>query len=75
MKKIYRNSEIKRETVWDNSPENTSNSSEFFFDLQELEMAFLMERKQAQDYKFFYRLSIAGFYLSLLLFVWHVAVG
>lgn len=42
------------------------------FDLQEIETSLLMERKQMKDYNFYYYLSLAGFYLSLLLFVWHV---
>ena len=42
------------------------------FDLQEIEEAFLLQRKQAKDYLFFYRLSIAGFYLSILFFVLRV---
>lgn len=44
------------------------------FDLQEIEMALLMERKQNEDYNFYYQLSLIGFYLSLLLFLWRVIV-
>ncbi len=44
------------------------------FDLQEIEMALLMERKQNEDYHFYYQLSLFGFYLSLILFFWQVLV-
>jgi hypothetical protein len=66
------NKGIKSETKRESQLGKESISPDTFFDLQEIEMALLREKKQAQDYNRYCRLSIAGFYLSLLLFVWHV---
>ena len=75
LKKNHINAGAKKETKIDHHPGNESIPHDTVFDLQELEMVFLKERKQIQDYNFYCRLSIAGFYLSLLLFVWHIVVG
>ncbi len=74
LKENYIIAGIKREPGMD-QPGKESISPDTFLDLQEIEMAFLMEKKQIQDYNFYCRLSIAGFYLSLLLFVLHIITG
>lgn len=75
LKKNQVNAVVKKKPEMNNQPGNESISSNIIFDLQEIEMAFLMERKQIQDYNFYCRLSIAGFYLSVLFFVWYIIVG
>ncbi len=72
LKKKYIDAGIKSETGMTTQLDKKSTSPDTFFDLQEIEMALLIEKKQAQDYNRYCRLSIAGFYVSLLLFVWHI---
>ncbi len=72
LKKKYIDARIKSETGMKTQLDKESTSPDTFFDLQEIEMALLIEKKQAQDYNRYCRLSIAGFYVSLLLFVWHI---
>jgi len=72
LKKKYIDAGIKSETGMKTQLDKESTSPDTFFDLQEIEMALLIEKKQAQDYNRYCRLSIAAFYVSLLLFVWHI---
>ncbi len=62
----------KLETGTDAPPKNEFIQTDDIFDLEEIAIALLMERKQNQDYNFYYQLSLIGFYLSLILFIWLV---
>jgi len=72
LKKNYIHTEVKNISGMDNQTGNEFITPDSFFDLHEIEVNFLNERRQIQEYNFYSHLSIAGFYISLVLFVWHI---